>query len=64
MPPLLFWDASTGIVRRAGRITVQLQKAANLAQFAPAGQLILPVPEARALRDALTMALRDEEDTP
>lgn len=55
---LLFWDESAGAVRHDGRVTLQLNKAANLAQFTPAGQLILQDRAAGRLRDALGNAMQ------
>jgi hypothetical protein len=58
-PPLLFWDESAGAVHHDGRVAVWINKAVNLAEFAPAGQLILQVQAAGQLRDALGAALAE-----
>lgn len=60
--PLLFWDEPAGAVHHDGRIALWINKALDLARFAPAGQLILPVAEAARLRSALTTALNDAGD--
>jgi hypothetical protein len=57
--PLLFWDESAGAVHHDGRVAVWINKAVNLAEFAPAGQLILQVQAASQLRDALGAALAE-----
>ena len=56
----LFWDETADVVCHDGRITIPVNEAANLAQFTPAGDLILPLPEARALRDVLAAVLAED----
>lgn len=60
--PLLFWDQSAGVVYEDGRITTWISRAIDLAQSAPAGQLILQIRAAQALRRALTTALNDADE--
>ncbi|MEV6696273.1 hypothetical protein AB0M68_03795 [Streptomyces sp. NPDC051453] len=60
--PLLFWDEPDGVTHEDGRITAWLSRAANLAQTAPAGRLILRTEAAKALRRALTTALNDADE--
>jgi hypothetical protein len=56
---MLFWDTSTGASLSDGRITIPVSKAANLAEFTPAGELILQLPAASALRSTLTALLTE-----
>ncbi|MEU1273032.1 hypothetical protein [Streptomyces sp. NPDC005799] len=56
---LLFWDATNGASLSDSRITIPVDKAANLAEFTPAGVLILQIPDASALRATLTTLIAE-----
>ncbi|MGW0821796.1 hypothetical protein [Streptomyces sp. NPDC002845] len=58
-PRLLFWEGPAGASFSDGRVTVPISRGVNLAEFAPVGDLVLPLQSAQTLRDTLSRLLRE-----